>query len=87
MKFKSIRSVGIDISPNPETVSKKVSKQDMTYMLTNKIQDNTEVEFEELKRVEVEGKKNMKKVKSKNTKEEYNQTYTTAVPRFLTACF
>ena len=60
MKFKSIRSVGIDISPNPETVSKKVSEQDMTDMLTNKIQDDTEVEFEELKRVEEEGKKKMK---------------------------
>ncbi|KAH3713243.1 hypothetical protein DPMN_073030 [Dreissena polymorpha] len=52
MQFKSIRSVGIDISPTPETVSKKVSEQDMTDMLTKKIQDDTEVEFEELKRVE-----------------------------------
>ncbi|KAH3778932.1 hypothetical protein DPMN_180409 [Dreissena polymorpha] len=42
----------------------------MTYILTNKIQDDTEVEFEELKRVEVEGKKKMKIVKSKSTKEE-----------------
>ncbi|KAH3835653.1 hypothetical protein DPMN_109011 [Dreissena polymorpha] len=50
--FADIRSVGIDISPNPETVSKKVSEQDMTDMLTNKIQDDTEVEFEELKHVE-----------------------------------
>ncbi|KAH3731048.1 hypothetical protein DPMN_057053 [Dreissena polymorpha] len=87
MKFKSIRSVGIDISPNPEMVSKKVSEQEMTDMLNNKIQDDTEVELEELKRVEEEGKKKMKQVKSKNTKEEYNQTYTTAVPRILTACF
>ena len=60
MKFKSIRSVGIDISPNPETVSKKVSEQDMTDMLTNKIQDDTEVKFEKLKRVKEEGKKKMK---------------------------
>ncbi len=60
MKFKSIRSVGIDISPNQETVSKKVSEQDMTDMLTNKIQDDTEVEFEELKRVGEEGKQKMK---------------------------
>jgi hypothetical protein len=60
MKFKSIRSVGIDISPNQETVSKKVSEQDMTDMLTNKIQDDTEVKFEKLKSVKEEGKKKVK---------------------------
>ncbi|KAH3704667.1 hypothetical protein DPMN_079726 [Dreissena polymorpha] len=70
-KLKSNRSVGIDISPNPETVSKKVSEQDMIDMLTNKIQDDTEVEFEEWKRVEVEGKKKMKIVNYKYTKEDY----------------
>ncbi|KAH3861009.1 hypothetical protein DPMN_023935 [Dreissena polymorpha] len=46
----------------------------MRDMLTNKIQDDTEVEFEELKRVEVEGKKKMKIVKSKYTKEQYTVT-------------
>ncbi|KAH3771410.1 hypothetical protein DPMN_172727 [Dreissena polymorpha] len=59
----------------------------MTDMLTNKIQNDTEVEFEEFKRVEVEGKKKVKIVKSKKTKGEYYQTYTTAVPIFLTASF
>ncbi|KAH3805651.1 hypothetical protein DPMN_133956 [Dreissena polymorpha] len=71
MKLKSIRSERNDISSNPETFSTKVSEQDMTDMLTNKIQDDTEVESEEWQRVEVEGKKKMKIVKSKYRKEEY----------------
>ena len=73
MKLKCIRSIGVDISPNPETVSKIVSEQEMTEKLTNQIKDNEQVEFKEWKRVDVEGKKKMKIVKTNMTKEVFIQ--------------
>lgn len=63
MKLKCLRALGIDISPNPETVVKSLTDDDMKMKLSNTLQDNTDVEFEEWKRVDVEGKKKMKIVK------------------------
>jgi len=56
MKLKCLRSQDLQISANPEVVSKSVTNQEMEVLLTGIT--NTEIEFEEWKRVDVDGKKN-----------------------------
>ena len=55
LKLKSLRSLAVDVSPNPETTKRTVTVNDFAEML-KKI-ETKDVEFEQWKRVEIDGKK------------------------------
>ncbi|KAK6183257.1 hypothetical protein SNE40_010768 [Patella caerulea] len=61
LKLKCLRSLDINISPNPEVVKKAVSVDDMKEKMQSI--EIPAVEYEEWRRVEVEGKKKMRIVK------------------------
>lgn len=71
MKLKAMRSAGLEISPNPETVGKTVSMDEMVEVLS-RIDESKKVTFEEWQRVNDEdGKKRMKIVKVEMDKGEF----------------
>lgn len=57
MWLKRLRSFGIEISPNPEAVTKMVNLEEMKFLLAviNEVEDG--IEFEEWRRVDVDGKR------------------------------
>ena len=71
MKLKCLRSLGIEISPNPETVSRKVTEEDLKKMIAGNLLSDDDIENEEWKRVDVDGKKRMKIVKVKLQKDDF----------------
>lgn len=83
MKLKCLRSLGIEISPNPETVSRKVCSDEMTSILTKGLKGCENIDFEEWRRIEVEGKKKMKIVKVNMTKVEFESYMNSQYQEFL----
>ena len=70
MKLKSMIKYGIKMSPNPETVGRSSTKDDMTEKLTS-LKDMDRIEYEEWRSVLVDGKKKMKIVKVSVTGHEF----------------
>lgn len=60
LKLKSLRSIGVDISPNPEVVKKLTTAEVDEKM---KMIKDAEIEYEQWKRIDIEGKKKMRIMK------------------------
>lgn len=63
LKLKCLKSLNIDISPNPEVAKRTVTIAQLRESLTA-LSDDEIVEYEQWKRVDVDGKKKMRIVKT-----------------------
>ena len=63
MKLSCLRSMGVDVSPNPETASKEITDDRLAELLS-KI-DKDEVEYEAWQKVEVNEVKKMRIIRRK----------------------
>ena len=68
LKLKSLRAIGIYISQNPEVVKKLTTREVDEKM---KMIKDAEIEYEQWKRIDIEGKKKMRIVKETKTKPEF----------------
>ncbi|KAJ8043841.1 hypothetical protein HOLleu_11116 [Holothuria leucospilota] len=68
-KLHCLRSIGVDISPNPETASKGVTIDQMTNLLTQL--DETEVEYDAWQKVEIGGIKKTRIEKVKKSRADF----------------
>ena len=71
MKLSCLRSMGVDVSPNPETASKEITDDRLAELLS-KI-DKDEVEYEAWQKVEVNEVKKMRIVKVKKSRAKFTE--------------
>ena len=81
LKLKSLRTYGLDISPNPEVVGRSVTLDEFSRKLVSI--EGAEMEYEEWKRVDIEGKKKIRIVKIKKNKDEFIEVMCSAFKLFL----
>ena len=71
LKLKSLRNIGVDVTPNQEVAARTLSFQEMEKSLAGLTAD--EVEYEAWKRVEVDGKKRMRIIKLKESTPKFKE--------------
>ncbi|WAR01738.1 hypothetical protein MAR_008296 [Mya arenaria] len=69
LKLKCLRNMGIDISPNPEVVSRTITYTQMEDYLNHLTAE--EIEYEVWQKVDVDGKKRMRVVKAQKAREKF----------------
>lgn len=74
-KLKCLHSLGVDVSMNPESTSKKVNAEEMTEMISQ-LDEKTELEYEIWKKVDVNGVKKMRIEKEKKSRDNFREMMT-----------
>jgi len=87
MKLKALRSHGVEVSANPETVSKNVTEDEMKEKIEAKLECFEVVKFQEWKRVEMDGKKKMKIVETEMERDHFKAHIKTEYKDFLQHVF
>ncbi len=85
LKLKCLRRLGINIHRNPEVVVRNVTRDDLNEMLAE-IGDDQEVEYEQWKHVDEDGKKRMRVVTMKERGESFKTLMTETYEEFIEHC-